>query len=643
MKKIYTILLIILLLPISLLAVSSSDVDYSIDDYIVDASVDMSGNLVIKEIIGVKGTFNGYIRDLVYKNSNLDEFTGEEYDFRGSDIYNGTGITIKNVGKISYNTELDFDAFNEEIIPFEECSESTNCYEKSDITDGLSLKMYNETIDDTTYFYIEYLVGNVVVLHNDVAEIYYNFIGDSFDDTINRYQLRLALPTPTNEQIRVWAHGPLTGEINFIATEEEGVTTYYGGYLHVDNLSSNTPVDMRMTFPKELIMIDHPFLKKSGVDGLDKILAVEQERADEANRIREVARKNLTIGYILSGIYCLGMVTIFVFVYKKYDKEYKSDFEGEYYRDFIDDYDVTSVEYLMKKKITDRGFSTSILNMIYKKNIGFEQTGKKDYTFTKLNEDNLNESEKIIMNMLFNKAGKDNKVTLKDIKKYANKIDGTNSEFLTEFNNWKRVTTKSAEDENFYEKKNKVTFIGLMVVLATILIVNMQIKLAVSPLLVFISIMLCISFIIYICIFQKRTKRGCNDYAKWKSFKKFLKDFGRFDEKELPEITLWERYLVYASIFGIADQVGKTMKVKFSEINPDVNSGDFWFDYMLYSNLNHSVNSCVHSSVNNATSKVNEARAAEISNSSNSSGGGFGGGFSSGGGFGGGGGGGRGF
>ena len=85
--------------------------------------------------------------------------------------------------------------------------------------------------------------------------------------------------------------------VSFIATEEEGVTTYYGGYLHVDNLSSNTPVDMRMTFPKELIMIDHPFLKKSGVDGLDKILAVEQERADEANRIREVARKNLTIFY----------------------------------------------------------------------------------------------------------------------------------------------------------------------------------------------------------------------------------------------------------------------------------------------------------------------------------------------------------
>lgn len=643
MKKIILIIMTLIMLPISLLAVSSDKVNYEISDYIVDSSIDISGNLVIKEIIGVKGTFNGYIRDLVYKNDDLDKFTGEDYDFYGSDIYNGSNIELYKVGKITYDKDLDFDAFKEEVVEFSECSNSVNCYEKTVTDNGLSLKMYNETIDDITYFYIEYLVGNVIVLHNDVAELYYNFVGDNFDDMIDKYQLRVVLPSSTTEQIRVWAHGPLTGEISFIATDEVDVTTYYGGYLHVDNLNSNTAVDMRMVFPKELIMVEHPYQKRSNIDGLDKILKVEQERADDANRQRESARRNLIIGYITSGVFYVGLVALFIFVYLKYDKEYKSDFEGEYYRDFIDDYDVTSVEYLMNKKITDRGFSTSILNMIYKKNIGFEQTGKKDYTFTKLNEDNLNESEKVIMNMLFNKAGKDNKVTLKDIKKYANKISGTNSEFLNEFNKWKRITTTSAENENFYEKKNKVAFIGLMVVLATILIVTMQVRLAINSIFVFISIILSLSFIIYICAFQKRTKKGCNDYSKWKAFRKFLKDFGRFDEKELPEITLWEKYLVYASIFGIADRVGKTMKVKFSEINPNVDSGDFWFDYMLYSNLNHSVNSCIHSSVNNATSKVNEARAAEISSSSNSSGGGFGGGFSSGGGFGGGGGGGRGF
>ena len=84
------------------------------------------------------------------------------------------------------------------------------------------------------------------------------------------------------------------------------------------------------------------------------------------------------------------------------------------------------------------------------------------------------------------------------------------------------------------------------------------------------------------------------------------------------------------------------MKIKFNEMNVNDN-GDFIFDYLLYTNLNYNLSRCINSSVGTAVSKVNEAKAAEISSSSSSSGGGFGGGFSSGGGFGGGGGGGRGF
>lgn len=98
---------------------------------------------------------------------------------------------------------------------------------------------------------------------------------------------------------------------------------------------------------------------------------------------------------------------------------------------------------------------------------------------------------------------------------------------------------------------------------------------------------------------------------------------------------------MYANIFGIADKVGKTMKIKFNEINTNnqYSNGDLLFDYMMWNNLNYSINNTVRSSVSTARTMVNEA----IAKSSSSSGGGFGGGFSSGGGFGGGGGGGRGF
>ena len=72
--------------------------------------------------------------------------------------------------------------------------------------------------------------------------------------------------------------------------------------------------------------------------------------------------------YALSVTYLLILLLIIVYLYIKYDKERKRSFDMEYNREFIDDYDVTAIEYLYDKKITEKGFSTSILNLIYKKN-----------------------------------------------------------------------------------------------------------------------------------------------------------------------------------------------------------------------------------------------------------------------------------
>ena len=640
MKKI--LVLIISLFSFISVNYAVSNVNYKIDDYIVDASIDISGNLKVREIIKSTGSYNGYIRDLVYKNDRLGDFTGDTSSFEGSSIYNPTGIDNIKVGSINYNGELSFDAFNSEVTEFSECTNSRGCYTISDITNGKSIKMYNETINSSTYFYIEYTLGNTVVLHNDVAELYLSFIGNGFDDDIGRYQLRVTLPQATTDETRVWAHGPLSGEVSRITDEVDGATKYYGGYLKIEDLKRNTPVDMRMVFDKSLIMVDHPFLKKSKVDALDKILEVEQVRADDANKQRKTAKILVYGTYALSGTYLLILLLIIVYLYIKYDKERKRSFDMEYNREFIDDYDVTAIEYLYDKKITEKGFSTSILNLIYKKKISFEKLDKKDYKFTRttVDESELNEGEKKVMDILFNKAGSNNMVTLKDIKKYAKEVNGTTSPFLKGFDTWKSIVTNESEKLNFYENNRSVKLKFSLYALVSILILYLDIKLSMFNLLAFIVVISTIVYIIYLVSFNKRTIRGNLDYNKWKAFERFLKDFGRFDEKELPEIKLWERYLVYANIFGLADKVSKTMKIKFNEMYPnDYTNRDFVFDYYLWSSLNSDINRTVHSSISTAHSEV----ASKIAESSSSSGSGFGGGFSSGGGFGGGGGGGRGF
>jgi len=44
----------------------------------------------------------------------------------------------------------------------------------------------------------------------------------------------------------------------------------------------------------------------------------------------------------------------------------------------------------------------------------------------------------------------------------------------------------------------------------------------------------------------------------------FLKDFTLIDERSVPEVVLWQEYLVYASLLGIADKVARQLK----DINP---------------------------------------------------------------------------
>lgn len=639
MKKI--LVLIISLFSFISVNYAVSNVNYKIDDYIVDARIDISGNMVVREVIKVKGSFNGYIRDLKYKNSNNKVFDKSIDSFYGSSIYDASNIEVKKVGTVNYDKELDFNVFDQSINEFtmnDSCTVNKGCYEKSDITDGVSLKMYNETNNSSTYFYIEYLLGNVVVMHEDIAEVYFNFVGDMFDDDINKYKLRVVLPDKTKELVRVWAHGPLNGNVSPIK-DENGY--YYGGYLEINDLYSNTPVDMRLTFDKNLILVDHPYLKKSEVLALDKILEAENLRADKANKEREKAKFFMYGSYALGSVYLVLLVLLFVYIYIKYDKELKTNFDMEYNREFINDYDVTNIEYLFDKKITEKAFSTSILNLIYKKNIKIEQIDKKDYKLIKVNTDNVSESEEYLMKMIFDNIGNKEYVLLSQIKKYAKEVHGTTSEFLTSFTTWQNKVTSESINNNFYEVNTKIKVLGVLFSLIGYLVFYVMGKFNGFNLFSVIVFICALVFMIYVLIFNKRTKRGAEDYQKWKAFKRFLEDFGRFDEKELPELVLWERYLVYANIFGIADKVGKTMKIKFNEINTNnqYSNGDLLFDYMVWNNLNHSINNTVRSSVSTARTVVNEA----IAKSSSSSGGGFGGGFSSGGGFGGGGGGGRGF
>ena len=113
--------------------------------------------------------------------------------------------------------------------------------------------------------------------------------------------------------------------------------------------------------------------------------------------------------------------------------------------------------------------------------------------------------------------------------------------------------------------------------------------------------------------------------------KKFLKEFSLLDERHVNEVSLWKDYMIYATLFGIADQVINDMK----KINPEYFNMDQVAAQMADKMTLPTIYSTMHSSTSRAVANkaARESRASGHGGHSSWSGGG--GGFS-GGGFGGG-------
>lgn len=658
MKKI--ILFLLLLIPFY--------VNATVENYYMEATVLNTGDIKVREVFGLDGTYNGFERELYY----------------GNNIYAGTSIEIINVKGIK-KTSNDFAILNDSGDIFTEVGSASKGdyghYIITDIDNGINIKIYNPSKKERL-FYIEYIVKNMAIKHNDVGEIGYN-IFTSLKEPVSNINVKFIVPN-NKKTIKVWGHGPLTGETSIVSSNEV--------LLKLDYLESYEGLDIRLVFDRNVLSES---LKLDNEDVLNTIIEEETKKADDANKIREEERKKLeelkekieqaindfekdrtqvkkdyaislveklygyeeydlymyrlnntlsyeeeeelkrnkTIGNIINYL-CITYLVFGIYLlyrfYTNHDKEYKPIFNHEYYRDFPKEYGPEKVDYLVNGQVSSKSFTAMILNLIYQKKIEFEKLEKNNYKLKLINQDNLANSEKNLIKCIF---GKKEEVTLKELKTNAKK---NYDEFTNNYRSWQQNATNESKAMNFYEKSNKGLYSLYSIIPFFLFSLSNYFEYA-NQFIIFITILIVpISLVYYLCA-KKRSKEGNEDYHKWKALKNFMKDFGRMQEKELPEIKLWEKYLVYATVFGIANKLAKTMEIKVKEF-ADTDFTDLYTINALNDMLK--VSNVVASSVENA--KLVADRAYAVAHSTNSSGSGSGGGFSSGGGsFGGGGGGGR--
>lgn len=134
-------------------------------------------------------------------------------------------------------------------------------------------------------------------------------------------------------------------------------------------------------------------------------------------------------------------------------------------------------------------------------------------------------------------------------------------------------------------------------------------------------------------IYKRTSKEECkkknvlddkiyDDSVKLYGLKLYLKEFSRMDTKEVMEVKLWDEYLMFAYLFGIADKVAKQLRNMYPEI---YEQGNFDYDTFIF------INSMTTSSVRAATSARSAAESYSAGGGGFSSGGGGGGSFGGGG------------
>ena len=612
--------------------------NYTISNQLIEAQIKEDGDLYVQELIVMDGTFNGYEKTISYANSLLEDT--DNYD--NNSLYNGSGIELVSIkakkiqGDVSFNTLDDDDFTKLQLVNYANNGDMT-VYTASSNYNGYTYRLYYPANNEKIAFLISYVVEDVVVVHADVAELYWNFITPNDYDDIQDVQVKVLLPSAdSSSNFRLWAHGDLSGEINKLSTND-------GVLASISNMAATSLLDIRLTFNKSLIT-DMSHVKTTTNSALEGIIEVEKTRAEVANQLRDelTLKRNIVIAY--SWVLIILVIGGSILVYLKYAKSPKSSYYSKYNREFIDEYNVEVIDYLMKRQITPNALSASIMNLIYKKNISAKEIPSdkkvKDYEFTLENSNNLNGSESILTQFLFDTVG-EGKVNEKgaktfttvDLKKYAGG-NKTCSSFIKSYTNWKNSVLQDGISQKFFETSKVPKLIGTGILLLAIILLFLIIQFETDYIPSYVAIMLAVIFFIISLVVYKKTIRGSEHYTRWKAFRNFLDDFGAFELKELPEIILWERYLVYATIFGLADKVEKSMNVRIKEMDMSSLASDYYPTF-YYIHIGPSI----HASFNNAINSAYHQQSANYANthSSRSSGGGFGGGFSSGGGFGGGG------
>lgn len=576
----------------------ASNIKYTITQYTIDADIQSNGGVDVTEYLSYKfnNTANGIFRDIDFINPANTLYSAQKID----------GIAV-------YEAGLSDDDLTEYTLGVGS-NGSNGIFSVIKNPKGIRIKIYAHAKEEEKRFVIQYHLTNAVVKYRDCADFYWQFIGSTWENNLNKVSIVVTIPQAANS-LRIFSHGPLSGNSKIVDSQTVQYTN--------NRVRAGTSVSLRMLFPTSIINNIANTSKFLNVDKLSSILKSENDLAIKANQ----DRKNTAASIILAIIWPLLCILLFIFLYNRYGKT-KKTFTG-LMKDPPGNYGPAFTEYILNyNTVGPNGITAEIMNLFKKGYLSLEEdtplmdskNKKSDYRIilSKNRPSYDYPHEEFLVNWFFNDIGDGITVTFEEIKKYSRKNSNLFNHSLREF---KRIIKTEAEALGF--KKNstpayKITlgFLIFSTICGLILVTTSQMYAFLISGIFNSLVLFFMSFVI-----KSSTPELAFEKEKWLSYKRYLKALslkksssyrkplssrkGISSKKSLiikqitPEhnLSFWEDALLYTIIFGYSK--GAIKQIKLGYPTEAYNDPALTF---LHNGGIDSFSSCITSSLTNFSS-----------------------------------------
>ena len=601
-------------------------------------------------VFAIDFKINSYQGDLYIHADNTAEFR-QKIVYQFEEDFKGQIVGLGRAGKMPSG----FD-----IVPHPKVQAAKNGAELTGVTseviegaDGYTVKVYNPGQEgDTVEVDLTWNLKNLLFLYDDIAELNWQPLTDS-SGAIGKFEFHVRGDKGAE---KLFFH---TGKLFREGTVEKSNLDYT---IRLDNLPPKRGVELHAYWPRTVFASARDQgLKGNRLEEFNKI---------EESIVREKEQSKQLVTWVFPSILSISLLLsiCFYFIYRrkatpsvKYAKNHRlyeppMELEPMVLSEAVYSTSLEEVSPLIKgagKFTFNQLIQATLLDVIDRGNVSILSEGDA-VTLRLVKEDGLASFERTCLNLAF--SGK-KEVAVSDL--FA---DYKVSESLyrgAKAADEKRIQTKGRKLKYSFERalkemqegvKDRVAFLGLpdyyrpLTRGEKVLQVSMGVS-TIFPLIIGFGLFLysldvhgylylplpilgLIGLVLATFYYWKirldnrdgvLNEVGAEVYYLWTSFENMLREIARLDQAELESIVVWNRLLVYATLFGCAEKVSHLMKVHQIQVeNPDIN---LYVAYGWHSMFYHSTAQMSH-----YASVANTASTYSVSSSNGSSGGGFSGG-----------------